>query len=103
LPSPRPGATAGRAAGTTGEDARRCHAGACPAPRVSGPAADPTTLLTSFHGRAFMRWYHRTIVFACALLLLGLVATAPADDKKKDDEKTEPDVIFVPTPQEVVD
>jgi len=51
-----------------------------------------------------MRWYHRSVLFACALLVLGLVATAPADDKKdKEDEKTEPDVIFVPTPQVVVD
>jgi len=49
-----------------------------------------------------MRWYHRSAFFACtALLLLGLTATSPAEDKK--DEKTEPDVIFVPTPQEVVD
>jgi len=50
-----------------------------------------------------MRWYLRTAFFACtALLLLGLVAVSSADDKKED-EKTEPDVIFVPTPQEVVD
>jgi precorrin-6B methylase 2 len=50
-----------------------------------------------------MRWYHRSAFLACALLLLGLAATSPADDKKKEDEKSEPDVIFVPTPQEVVD
>jgi precorrin-6B methylase 2 len=50
-----------------------------------------------------MRWYHRTAFFACAaLLMLGLVVSSPAADDK-DKEKTEPDVIFVPTPQEVVD
>jgi SAM-dependent methyltransferase len=50
-----------------------------------------------------MRWYLRTAIFAgAALLVLGLVASSPAVDDKKD-EKTEPDVIFVPTPQEVVD
>src|SRR5438552_3204612 len=50
-----------------------------------------------------MRWYHPTAAFACAaLLLLGLAVTSPAADDK-DKEKTEPDVIYVPTPQEVVD
>src|SRR5271165_5532192 len=40
-----------------------------------------------------------------SLTVLGLTALAviAADDTKKGDEKTEPDVIFVPTPQEVVD
>src|SRR4051794_26642136 len=50
-----------------------------------------------------MRWYHRTAVAACAALLaLALASSSPADDEKKS-EKTEPDVIYVPTPQEVVD
>ena len=37
---------------------------------------------------------------AVALVTLGTVAVIAADDKE---EKTEPDVIFVPTPQEVVE
>ncbi len=48
-------------------------------------------------------------LFARASLLAALVALAvvsgtPADDKDKSkDEKTEPDVVFVPTPHEVVE
>jgi precorrin-6B methylase 2 len=39
-----------------------------------------------------------------AVLALAAVACTAADDKKKDNtDKTEPDVIYVPTPQEVVD
>jgi ribosomal protein L11 methylase PrmA len=42
-----------------------------------------------------------------ATLVFSLVAVTAmavmAEDKKEKDEKTEPDVIFVPTPQEVVD
>src|SRR5262245_54783881 len=38
-------------------------------------------------------------VLAVALLTMVSIAVASADDK----EKTEPDVVFVPTPQEVVD
>jgi hypothetical protein len=41
-----------------------------------------------------------------AALVLSVVAVTAfavtAEDKKEKDEKTEPDVIFVPTPQEVV-
>ncbi len=42
---------------------------------------------------------------ALALGLFAFVAFAviAADDTKKDDEKKEPDIFFVPTPQEVVD
>ena len=47
-----------------------------------------------------MRWYHRTASCACVLVVC-LAATTTADDKK--DEKTEPDVVFVATPQEVVE
>jgi precorrin-6B methylase 2 len=48
---------------------------------------------------------HHFLVFgrtalAVALVTLGTVAVIAADDKE---EKTEPDVIFVPTPQEVVE
>jgi len=44
-------------------------------------------------------------MLAIALVtVMALACTAADKDKKKDkDEKTEPDVIFVPTPQEVVD
>jgi precorrin-6B methylase 2 len=45
-------------------------------------------------------------VLGRALLVVGLVALtayAVAAEDKKDTEKTEPDVIFVPTPMEVVD
>src|SRR4051794_32235447 len=50
-----------------------------------------------------MRWHHRTAVFAAtALLVLGLVASSPAVEDKKDD-KDKPDILYVPTPQEVVD
>jgi tRNA A58 N-methylase Trm61 len=41
---------------------------------------------------------------ACAAILLAAVTMQAArDDKDKKEEKTEPDVIFVPTPQEVVE
>jgi precorrin-6B methylase 2 len=38
-----------------------------------------------------------------AVVGLATVATTAADDKDKKKEKTEPDVVYVPTPQEVVD
>jgi precorrin-6B methylase 2 len=40
---------------------------------------------------------------ALALVSFTAFAVIAADDSKKDDEKKEPDVIFVPTPQEVVE
>jgi SAM-dependent methyltransferase len=40
---------------------------------------------------------------ALALIAFAAFAVIAADDAKKDDEKKEPDVIFVPTPQEVVE
>ena len=40
---------------------------------------------------------------AVALVALAAVSTTAADDDKSKDEKTEPDVVFVPTPQEVVE
>jgi precorrin-6B methylase 2 len=46
--------------------------------------------------RVRMRW----AVPLTAAVLVGLVALAPGQDKK---EKRTPDVIYVPTPQEVVD
>src|SRR5579859_3741769 len=50
-----------------------------------------------------MRWFTRSAFAACvAVLALGLIATS-AEDKKDKKEKTEPDVVFVPTPQVVVD
>ena len=51
-----------------------------------------------------MRWYHRYAVLAAALLLCGLAATSSAEDKKEDkEEKTKPDILYVPTAQVVVD
>jgi ribosomal protein L11 methylase PrmA len=40
---------------------------------------------------------------AVALLSFAAFAVIAADDSKKDDEKKEPDIFYVPTPQEVVD
>jgi len=46
-----------------------------------------------------MRWFTRTLVAAAAaVMLLGLVSSSSLQAQDK-----EPDVIFVPTPQEVVD
>src|SRR5262245_41227512 len=46
-----------------------------------------------------MRWFTRTLVVAAvAVTLLGLVSSSSLQAQDK-----EPDVIFVPTPQEVVD
>jgi ribosomal protein L11 methylase PrmA len=42
------------------------------------------------------------IVLALALLSFAAFAVIAADKTKKDDEKKEPDIFFVPTPQEVV-
>jgi SAM-dependent methyltransferase len=40
---------------------------------------------------------------ALALLSLATLAASAADESKKDDDDREPDVIYLPTPQEVVD
>ena len=43
------------------------------------------------------------LALALALLALATLGAQAADEKKKDEKKTEPDVIFVPTPEPVVD
>jgi hypothetical protein len=53
-----------------------------------------------------MKWMnHRVAFLACtALLVLGLAATSAEDKKDKAEEKDkEPDILYVPTPQVVVD
>src|SRR4051812_44126571 len=52
-----------------------------------------------------MRWINRTAWFAVAgLLALGLVVTAAEDRKDKKEEKDkEPDILYVPTPEVVVE
>src|SRR3989442_9122355 len=54
--------------------------------------------------RSLLHWFGRA-AFVVALMAAITLAVA-AQDKDKDkgkDEKTEPDVVFVPTPPEVVD
>jgi len=49
----------------------------------------------------YLNLFGRLALVAMLAVMASLACTATADDKK--DEKTEPDVIFVPTPQPVVD
>src|SRR5687768_1786417 len=52
-----------------------------------------------------MRWYHRFTFAVVTLLIAGLLATSSAQaQKEKDKDKDEePDILYVPTHQKVVD
>jgi precorrin-6B methylase 2 len=50
----------------------------------------------------YLNLFGRTSLLVAMVTVAALACTASADDKKDKDEKTEPDVVFVPTPQEVV-